>query len=152
MESCPRKQHLDSVKQSSFESHTLNNVTNTLSKSATLNVTSSRLRHGEVLNVDFPATMVSTTSAPTPSATTSPFYLLRDDPRELITSYFCMNSVTEFLWIFFIQRRSFFAATPLETNGSLLHGFDQTQKGKKVKEGLSSFLPHLPGKASSIML
>ena len=63
-----------------------------------------------------------------------------------------MNSVTEFLWIFFIQRRSFFAATPLETNGSLLHGFDQTQKGKKVKEGLSSFLPHLPGKASSVML
>lgn len=116
MESCPRKQQLDSVKQSSFQSHTLNNVTNTLSKSATLNVTSSRFRHGEVLNVDFRATMVSTTSAPTPSATTSPFYLLRDDPP-----------------------------TPLETNGSLLHGFDQTQKGKKVKEGLSSFLPHLPG-------
>ena len=100
MESCPRKQQLDSVKQSSFQSHTLNNVTNTLSKSATLNVTSSRFRHGEVLNADFRATMVSTTSAPTPSATTSPFYLLRDDPRELITSYFCMNSVTVFLCFF----------------------------------------------------
>lgn len=100
MESCPRKQQLDSVKQSSFQSHTLNNVTNTLSKSATLNVTSSRFRHGEFLNADFRATMVSTTSAPTPSATTSPFYLLRDDPRELITSYFCMNSVTVFLCFF----------------------------------------------------
>ena len=74
--------------------------TNTLSKSATLNVTSSRFRHGEFLNADFRATMVSTTSAPTPSATTSPFYLLRDDPRELITSYFCMNSVTVFLCFF----------------------------------------------------
>ena len=47
---------------------------------------------------------------------------------------------------------SFIAATPLETNDNLLvkHGFDQTyQKSKKVKESLSSFLPHLPGKASS---
>jgi len=48
----------------------------------------------------------------------------------------------------------FVAATPLETNGNLLvkHGFDQTyQKSKKVKESLSSFLPHLPGKASLIL-
>ena len=44
-----------------------------------------------------------------------------------------------------------FAVTPSEANSNLLvkHGFDQTyQKSKKVKEGLSSFLPHLPGKAS----
>lgn len=47
-----------------------------------------------------------------------------------------------------------YTATPSETNGNLLvkHGFEQTyQKSKKVKEGLSSFLPHLPGKASCII-
>lgn len=119
MESISRQQHLDPGRPNSFQSLALNNVSNTSKKSVNLNVTSPFMSYAEVLNTNFRPTMVSTTSTPTPSTQTSPFYLLRDD-----------------------------APTPSESNSNLLvkHGFEQTyQKSKKVKEGLSSFLPHLPG-------
>ncbi|EDO47496.1 predicted protein [Nematostella vectensis] len=70
--------------------------------------------------------MVSTTSTPTSSThttTTSPFYLLRNEPP-----------------------------TPTDINGSsnllVQNGLEQSYQkfcGKKVKENLSAFLPHLPG-------
>lgn len=83
MESFSRQQHLDSTRQASFQSFTLNNVSNTSKPSPSLNITASPLSYGEILNANFRTTMVSTSSTPTPSTRTSPFYLLRDDAREL---------------------------------------------------------------------
>lgn len=83
MESISRQQHLDPGRPNSFQSLALNNVSNTSKKSVNLNVTSPFMSYAEVLNTNFRPTMVSTTSTPTPSTQTSPFYLLRDDAREL---------------------------------------------------------------------
>lgn len=114
-----RQQHLDPGRPSSFQSLALNNVRSASRASASFSVTSPFGNYPEPTSVNYRATMVSTTSTPTPSTQMSPFYLLRED-----------------------------TLTPSEANSNLLvkHGFDQTyQKSKKVKEGLSSFLPHLPG-------
>ena len=158
MESFSRQQHLDSTRQASFQSFTLNNVSNTSKPSASLNITASPLSYGEILNANFRTTMVSTSSTPTPSTRTSPFYLLRDDARELSLNnrvvFPCVVILIGSLLTIVLFDAVLVAATPLETNGNLLvkHGFDQTyQKSKKVKESLSSFLPHLPGKASLIL-
>lgn len=83
MESISRQQHLDSGRPNSFQSFTLNNVSNTTKKSVNVSVTSPFMSYAEVLNANYRPTMVSTTSTPTPSIQTSPFYLLRDDAREL---------------------------------------------------------------------
>lgn len=83
MESISRQQHLDSGRQNSFQSLALNNASNTSKKSVNLNVTSPFMSYAEVLNTNYRPTMVSTTSTPTPATQTSPFYLLRDDAREL---------------------------------------------------------------------
>lgn len=83
MESISRQQHLDTGRQNSFQSLALNNVTNTSKTSISLNVTTPFMSYAEILNANYRPTMVSTTSTPTPSTQTSPFYLLRDDAREL---------------------------------------------------------------------
>lgn len=83
MESISRQQHLDSGRQNSFQSLALNNASNTSKKSVNLNVISPFMSYAEVLNTNYRPTMVSTTSTPTPATQTSPFYLLRDDTREL---------------------------------------------------------------------
>ena len=83
MESLSRKQHLDSARQSSFQGLTLNNVSSTSKPSGALNAKTSFLSYGEVVSANFRTTMVSTSSTPTPSTQTSPFYLLRDDARKL---------------------------------------------------------------------
>lgn len=84
MESLSRQQHIDSGRQSSFQSLALNNVSSTSRASANLSVTSPFVNYAEaVVNANYRATMVSTTSTPTPSTQMSPFYLLRDDTREL---------------------------------------------------------------------
>ena len=88
MESISRQQHLDSGRQNSFQSLVLNNVNNTSKKSVNLSVTSPFMNYAEVLNTNFRPTMVSTTSTPTPSTQTSPFYLLRDDARELTKLFY----------------------------------------------------------------
>lgn len=147
-----RQQHLDPGRQSSFQSLALNNVRSASRASASFSVTSPFGNYPEPTSVNYRATMVSTTSTPTPSTQMSPFYLLREDTRELTNLFFhlwlCLS------WRLFTDLSAFFfsfAVTPSEANSNLLvkHGFDQTyQKSKKVKEGLSSFLPHLPGKAS----
>ena len=151
MESISRQQHLDPGRPNSFQSLALNNVSNTSKKSVNLNVTSPFMSYAEVLNTNFRPTMVSTTSTPTPSTQTSPFYLLRDDARELTKLFSRLWFMLPWCWSPIVLLCSFNAATPSESNSNLLvkHGFEQTyQKSKKVKEGLSSFLPHLPGKAS----
>ena len=93
MESLSRQQQIDSARQSSFHSVALNNVSNTSTTSTNLNVKSSFVSYGEVLNANFRTTMVSTTSTPTPSTQTSSFYLLRDDTREFI------NKVVFLVWL-----------------------------------------------------
>lgn len=154
MESLSRKHHIDSTRQSSFQTLALNNVNSTSKTSANLNVTTPFLSYAEVLNASYRPTMVSTTSTPTPSSQTSSFYLLRDDTREFTQLFLHLWLIHSWCLITYHYISDFIAATPSETNSNLLvkHGFDQTyQKSKKVKESLSSFLPHLPGKASCVM-
>lgn len=104
MESLSRQQNLVSARQGPFQSLAVNNASDTSQASAILNVTSSFLSYGEVLdaNVNFRTTMVSTSSTPTPSTQTCPFYLLRDDARKLIL----INVLSSFAMTYFSLSRS----------------------------------------------
>lgn len=84
----PRQQHLDPGRQSSFQSLALNNVRSASRASASFSVTSPFGNYPEPTSVNYRATMVSTTSTPTPSTQMSPFYLLREDTRELTNLFF----------------------------------------------------------------
>lgn len=83
-----RQQHLDPGRQSSFQSLALNNVRSASRASASFSVTSPFGNYPEPTSVNYRATMVSTTSTPTPSTQMSPFYLLREDTRELTNLFF----------------------------------------------------------------
>lgn len=102
--------------------------------------------------------MVSTTSTPTPTTqttTSSSFYLLRDDPPREYQSHSCLilsqdtGPCLMYICLFWC-----IASTSSDTStgsGNLLvqHGLEQVYHkfcSKKVKESLSAFLPHVPGK------